>query len=117
ESLPSALLFRAGGDGSVRGYGYQSLGVPQVDAIVGGRYLATGTVEAIHWLGPAYPQWGVAAFVDAGNAGNRFSDLQPVVGTGVGARWRSPVGVLDLDVAHGLDNGSTRIHFSLGVTF
>ena len=117
ETLPSALLFRAGGDGSVRGYGYQSLGVQQVDAIVGGRYVATGAVEVDHWLAPAYPQWGVAGFVDAGNAGNKFSDLKPVVGYGVGARWRSPVGVLDLDVARGVDNGSTRIHFSLGVTF
>ena len=116
-SLPSTLLFRAGGDGSVRGYGYQSLGVQQVNAIVGGRYVATGAVEVDHWLAPRYPQWGVAGFVDAGNAGNRFSDLKPVVGYGVGARWRSPVGVLDLDVAHGIDNGSTRIHFSLGVTF
>ncbi len=117
DSLPSALLFRAGGDGSVRGYGYQSLGVRQVDAIVGGRYVATGAIEVDHWLGPRFPQWGVAGFVDAGNAGNRLADLSPVVGYGVGGRWRSPVGVLDLDVAHGIQNGSTRIHFSLGVTF
>ena len=117
ETLPSTLLFRAGGQGSVRGYGYQSLGIRQADAIVGGRFVATGTVEGIHWLGPRYPEWGVAAFVDAGNAGNRFSQLDPVYGYGVGARWRSPVGVLDLDVAHGVQNRSTRLHFSLGVTF
>jgi len=117
DSLPSTLLFRAGGDGSVRGYGYQSLGVSQIDAIVGGRYVATGAVEVDHWLAPKYPQWGIAGFVDAGNAGNRFSDLSPVVGYGVGARWRSPVGVLDFDVARGVQNGTTRLHFSLGVTF
>ncbi len=117
ESLPTTLLFRGGGDGSVRGYGYQSLGVQQAGAIVGGRYVATGAIEVDHWLAPRFPQWGVAAFVDAGNAGNRLSDLKPVVGAGVGARWRSPVGILDLDVAHGIDNGTTRIHFSLGATF
>ena len=117
ETLPSALLFRAGGDGSVRGYGYQSLGVERADAIVGGRYLATGAIEGIHWLGPRYPNYGVAVFIDAGNAGNQFSALKPVVGYGVGARWRSPVGTLDFDVAHGVENGSTRIHFSLGVSF
>ncbi len=117
ESLPTALLFRAGGDGSVRGYGYQSLGVRQAGAIVGGRYLATGAIEVDHWLAPKYPQWGIAGFVDAGNAGNRLSDLRPVVGAGVGVRWRSPVGILDVDFAHGLDNGTTRIHFSLGVSF
>lgn len=117
DSLPSTLLFRAGGDGSVRGYGYQSLGVQQVDAIVGGRYVATGAVEIDHWLAPRYPQWGIAGFVDAGNAGNTFSALKPVVGYGVGARWRSPVGTLDFDVARGVNNGTTRLHFSLGVTF
>ena len=117
ESLPSTLLFRAGGDGSVRGYGYQSLGVRQGGAVVGGRYLATGALEVDHWLAPRFPQWGIAGFVDAGNAGNRFSDLKPVVGAGVGARWRSPVGILDFDVAHGIDNGTTRLHFSLGATF
>lgn len=117
DTIPSTLLFRAGGLGSVRGYGYQSLGVQQSDAIVGGRYLATGTVEGVHWLGPTYPNWGVALFVDAGNAGNQLSDLKPVYGYGTGVRWRSPVGVLDVDVAHGIENGSTRVHFALGVTF
>lgn len=116
-SLPSTLLFRAGGDGSVRGYGYQSLGVRQQDAVVGGRYVTTGSIEVDHWLAPRWPQWGVAAFVDAGNAGNQFANLKPVEGYGIGGRWRSPVGTLDLDVARGIQNGSVRIHFSLGVTF
>lgn len=116
-TLPSALLFRAGGEGSVRGYGYRSLGVRQAAAIVGGRYIATGTVELVHWLQPRFPDWGVAAFVDAGNAGNSFSALKPVFGYGTGVRWRSPVGVLDFDVARGAANGTTRLHFSLGVTF
>jgi translocation and assembly module TamA len=116
-SLPSTLLFRAGGDGSVRGYGYQSLGVRQEGAVVGGRYIATGSLEIDHWLAPRWPQWGVAAFVDAGNAGNQFANLSPVEGYGVGGRWRSPVGTLDLDVARGVQNGTIRLHFSLGVTF
>jgi translocation and assembly module TamA len=116
-SMPTSLLFRAGGLGSVRGYGYQSLGVREGDAIVGGRYVTTGTIEIDHWLAPWYPQWGVAGFVDAGNAGNVLADLSPVVGYGIGVRWRSPVGTLDLDVAHGISNDSTRIHFALGVSF
>lgn len=117
ETLPSELLFRAGGDASVRGYGYRSLGVKQANAIVGGRYVATGTIEGIHWLGPRFPNYGVALFIDAGNAGNRIADLKPVVGYGIGARWRSPVGAVDLDIARGMQNGTTRIHFSLGVAF
>ncbi len=117
DTIPSTLLFRAGGQGSVRGYGYQSLGVQQLDAIVGGRYLATGTIEGIHWLGPTYPNWGAALFVDAGNAGNRLSDLTPVYSYGTGVRWRSPVGILDFDIARGVENGTIRLHFSLGVSF
>ena len=39
SGIPSDFLFRTGGDTSVRGYSYQSLGVPQGDAIVGGRML------------------------------------------------------------------------------
>ncbi|MDP3744150.1 MAG: BamA/TamA family outer membrane protein, partial [Methylotenera sp.] len=60
NSAPAAFLFRAGGDQSVRGYGYQSLGVVEGDAIVGGRYLTTGSVEVVQWL---TPQWGAAMFV------------------------------------------------------
>ncbi|OZB54975.1 MAG: hypothetical protein B7X42_01230, partial [Thiomonas sp. 14-66-4] len=34
----------------MRGYAYQSLGVSQGDAIVGGRALLTASVEAVHWI-------------------------------------------------------------------
>jgi translocation and assembly module TamA len=116
-SIPSDLLFQAGGDQSVRGYAYQSLGYNQNGAIVGGRYLAVGSVEAIHWLGAILPNWGVAAFVDAGNAADKIPELRPVVGYGLGARWRSPVGTLNLDVAYGREVRQLRLHFSVGVAF
>src|SRR5262249_28904219 len=63
--IPSTFLFRTGGDQSVRGYAFESIGVPEGDAIVGGRYLAVASVEATHWIGA---NWGIAAFVDAGDA-------------------------------------------------
>ncbi|MBI3229839.1 MAG: BamA/TamA family outer membrane protein, partial [Burkholderiales bacterium] len=44
DNIPSTYLFRAGGDQSVRGYGYQQLGVREGDAINGGRYLATASL-------------------------------------------------------------------------
>lgn len=112
--VPEAYLFRAGGDQSVRGYGYQQLGVPQGEAIVGGRYLATGSAEYQYWF---KPRWGVAFFVDAGNAGDEFSELEPRVGVGVGARWRSPVGPINVDIAYGEFTKEVRLHFSLGFTF
>lgn len=114
NSAPAAFLFRAGGDQSVRGYAYQSLGVKEGDAIVGGQYLLTGSVEVIQWL---TNEWGAAAFVDFGNASNKIQDLKPVVGYGLGARWKSPVGPVGADIAYGQDTGEYRLHFNLGVAF
>ncbi|MFC5459677.1 autotransporter assembly complex protein TamA [Massilia niabensis] len=112
--VPSTLLFRAGGDQSVRGYGYQELGVREGDAIVGGRYLLTAGAEYQYWF---RPPWGVAFFVDAGNAADKLSDLKPEVGVGIGARWRSPVGPINVDLAYGAAVKKPRLHFSLGFTF
>jgi translocation and assembly module TamA len=112
--VPSTFLFRAGGDQSVRGYGYQQLGIPVGSAITGGRYLVTASTEYDYWF---KPPWGAAVFVDAGNAADNFADLKPKVGYGVGARWRSPVGPIAVDVAYGKSVKKVRLHFSLGFTF
>lgn len=112
--VPATFLFRAGGDQSVRGYGYQELGVREGDAIVGGRYLLTGSVEYQYWF---KPPWGVAFFYDAGNAADKIRDLKPESGFGIGARWRSPVGPINVDVAYGQAVKKARLHFSLGFTF
>lgn len=114
NSAPAAFLFRTGGDQSVRGYAYQSLGVTEGDAIVGGRYLATGSIEVIQWL---TNQWGIAIFTDFGNAANTIKELSPVYGYGLGARWKSPIGPLGADIAYGEENDDYRLHFSLGVAF
>jgi translocation and assembly module TamA len=114
EGIPATYLFRAGGDQSVRGYGYQQLGVREGDAVVGGRYLAVASAEYQHWL---LPNWGGAVFYDAGNAADRVIDLTPRVGYGIGARWKSPVGPVNLDVAYGRAVREFRLHFSLGFTF
>ena len=114
SNAPATYLFRAGGDQSVRGYAYQSLGVADGDAVVGGRYLVTGSLEVIQWL---TEQWGAAAFVDFGNAANTTRDLKPVYGYGLGARFKSPAGPIGIDVAHGQETGEYRLHFNLGVTF
>jgi translocation and assembly module TamA len=112
--IPADLLFRAGGDQSVRGYAYQSLGVRQGDAVVGGRYLAVGSLEYVHWL---RPQWGLGVFWDVGGAADRPGDLASHHGYGLGVRWRSPVGPLNLDLAQGRDGGGTRLHFNAGLAF
>ena len=112
--VPDVYLFRAGGDQSVRGYAYQELGVQEGTATVGGRYLATGSAEYQYWLTPT---WGAATFYDAGNAADTFRHLHPKSGYGIGVRYKSPVGPINVDVAYGHAVQKYRLHFSLGFTF
>jgi translocation and assembly module TamA len=114
DGIPEDYLFRTGGDQSVRGYAYQSLGVSEGGATVGGRWLAVGSAELVHWL---LPMWGAAAFVDAGDAADRVDDLSPKLGYGLGARWKSPVGPLGMDIAYGRDTRKFRLHFSASLAF
>lgn len=115
--VPESQKWRAGGDDSVRGYGYRSLG-PEVDGVVGGgTVLLTASVEVARPILRSMPSlWG-AVFVDAGNAADSVSELQPVWGAGVGLRWRSPVGPLRLDWAWGHETRRSRLHFSVGIAF
>ena len=115
--VPESQQFRAGGDDSVRGYAYRSLG-PLVDGAVGsGNVMYTLSGEVARPISTAMPSlWG-ALFVDAGNAANSWANLHPAVGVGVGLRWRSPVGPLRLDWAYGRETRKSRIHFSVGIAF
>ena len=114
EGIPSTLLFRTGGDTTVRGYAFESLGVKEGDAIVPGRYYGAASVEATRWLNDSL---GIAAFVDAGNAFDRSADFRAAVGYGVGARLRTPIGPFRLDVAYGQQSRQVRLHFSVGLAF
>lgn len=114
RDLPVGLRLFAGGDRSLRGYDLREVG-PRLDgAVIGGRHLLVGSAEVDHFFGGG--KWGMAAFVDAGDAVGRFSDYSAVVGAGLGLRWRSPVGPVRLDIARGFDNPDTdyRIHLTIG---
>lgn len=115
-SVPDTLLFRAGGDESVRGYAYRSLGVQAEGVVIGGRSLATGSVELAHPLMKSMPNLLGAVFVDAGDAAGHPSDLHVNWGYGAGLRWRSPVGPLKLDAAYGREVRQWRMHFSVGIS-
>lgn len=115
--VPTALLFTAGGNNSVRGYGDESLGPTPLAAAQGGRTLLTTSLEVSHVILERYPSiWG-AAFLDGGSTADRWSELRPSWGYGLGIRWRTPVGPLSLDVAYGRSTQTFRTHLSLGVVF
>ena len=113
QDLPTASRFFAGGDRSVRGYRYQSIGPVDADGnTVGGRYLARASLEMDYLF---FNDIGGAIFADAGDASNNTNfDFKRAVG--VGLRWRSPVGMFRLDVASPLDDpdNSYRLHISIG---
>lgn len=111
-SLPASVRFFAGGDASVRGYDYQSLGPKDSDGVVeGGNNLLITSVEYDYLI---RPKWAVAAFYDQGNAGNNF-DFDFARGVGLGIRWISPIGPVRVDVAKALDEGrGWALHLSMG---
>jgi translocation and assembly module TamA len=113
-TIPADLLFRTGGDTSVRGYGYNTLGVPENGAIVGGTVTAVLSAELIYQL---TREWGAAVFADAGNAANTWNDFKLKAGSGLGARWRSPIGAVNVDLAYGHATREVRLHFSVGYGF
>lgn len=113
--IPESFLFRAGGTGSVRGYAYQSLGVNQDGSVLGGRILTTASAEYVHWLEAS--KWGVAGFIDVGDAADRFKDLNMNQGIGLGVRYKTPAGPIAIDLAYGRQARQVRFDFFLGIAF
>ena len=116
-AVPDTLLFRAGGDDSVRGYAYRSLGPELGGATVSGNTLFTSSVQLAHPFVASQPDFLWALFIDAGNASDGWRAMRPVLGYGAGVHWRSPVGPLRVDLAYGQEVRKFRLHFSVGVVF
>lgn len=114
DGVPQDFLFRTGGAQTVRGYAYQSLGVTEGSATVGGRYLAVTSAEYVHWY---EGNWGVAAFVDAGNANDQRELFKMNLGYGFGPRWRSPAGPIAVDLAYGQSDHRVRLQFAVAIAF
>ena len=119
-NLPATQLFWTGGDNSVRGYAPNSIGVTDATGVTApGRYLAAGSLEwqrPIRYKGQA-TDWESAVFVDAGTVTNDTGQLKPKIGYGLGARWRSPVGPVRIDLAYAQALHKLRLHLSVGFTF
>ncbi len=111
--LPPTVRFFAGGDESVRGFDYNSLGPKDAEGkVIGGENLLVGSVEyERHLRGNFYG----AVFVDAGNAFDD-TDFDPEVGTGLGLKWRSPLGPIRLYLGYPItaDDPGIRLHLRLG---
>ena len=119
-NIPSSQQFLTGGDTTVRGYGYQDIGVPSTSgSITAGRYLGSGSIE---WQRPIIvngraSEWESAVFADAGAVADTVGAMHAKVGVGAGVRWRSPVGPVQMDLAYGLATHKVRLHLSVGFSF
>ncbi|GEM77797.1 autotransporter assembly complex protein TamA [Vibrio superstes] len=116
SDIPSSLRFFAGGDGSLRGYDYESISPVNEDGeLKGAPYMLTTGVEYQHRIFDAF--W-IGGFVDVGDAFE--SRFEPKVGTGLSVIWDSGYVPIKLDVAHGLDadeGDQWKIYLSLGAQF
>lgn len=112
NQVPVSARFFAGGDQSIRGFDYNSLGPRNDnDALIGGSRLAVVSGE---YLFQFMPNWKAALFVDHGGA---MDDTNTPIDTGAGAgvRWLSPLGVISFDVAKSLTTEDKfRIHVTMG---
>ena len=120
DSVPATQRFLAGGEGSVRGYGLREIGVPRAQGGVDPGLLLT--IASLEWQRPVWidgrrSDWETALFVDAGAVANHSRALSPLVGIGVGLRYRSPVGPLQVDLAYGIERQALRLHMSVGFAF
>ena len=119
-SLPSTQLFLTGGDNSVRGYSVHEIGVTLADGqTTAGRYLTVGSVEWQHPItrNARLTDWEGTLFIDAGAVADQPDQLKAKVGVGVGARWKSPVGPLQIDLAYGVAVERLRLHLNVGFSF
>ncbi|HEX5961004.1 MAG TPA: autotransporter assembly complex family protein [Rhodanobacteraceae bacterium] len=114
SKLPPQLRFFAGGDRSIRGYAYQALGPRNsYGLVVGGQRLLVGSATVEHYF---TRNWGIAAFVDSGDAFDG-TDFHARTGAGLGLRWRSPVGMVRVDVGMPINNPyyhGAQLHIIIG---
>ena len=112
--LPPSLRFYAGGDRSVRGYTYQSLGPKDSSGnVIGGKNLWVGSLELEYAI---TRKWSVAGFYDVGNAFNNLDNLQLAQGAGLGFRYYTPAGPVRVDLARqiNVEHPGFQLHISIG---
>lgn len=115
DDLPPSLRFFAGGDQSVRGYGYKKISPRDAaGGLIGGKHLFFYSVELERSLSGGL---ALAAFYDSAAVVDSFDEYAMDSGVGVGLHWNAPFGQLRLDLAVPTDSielHSLRLHFTLG---
>lgn len=114
EELPPSLRFFAGGDNSIRGFGYRKIGPTDASGeVVGGRHLLVGSIEYDY---PLNELWRTALFLDGGNV---FNDqfIEAEKGAGIGIRRILPIGQLRIDLAQAISDPERpwRLHITMGL--
>ncbi|GEA59193.1 autotransporter assembly complex protein TamA [Vibrio comitans] len=116
SEIPSSLRFFAGGDGSLRGYDYESISpVDENGELTGAPYMLSSGLEYQHRI---FDTFWIGGFVDIGDAFESQFDAK--MGTGVSVIWESSIVPIKLDVAHGLDadkGDQWKVYLSLGAQF
>lgn len=113
EQIPASQRFFTGGDNTVRGYDFESLGPRDANgSLIGGRYL---NVASLEYSVKVLPQWRLAVFSDTGRAFTHPGDPWHY-SAGVGVRWLSPVGQIRVDLAFPIneEERSWRVHIFMG---
>lgn len=112
SELPVSIRYFTGGDQSVRGYQFGSLGaLNALGEVIGGKHLLTASAE---YDFSVRPSWKLAVFMDAGNSFADFNNITLHKSAGLGLRWLSPIGPIRADIAKGLDGGNFRLHITMG---
>ncbi|HJF74243.1 MAG TPA: autotransporter assembly complex protein TamA [Gallibacterium anatis] len=115
DKIPPALRFFAGGDRSIRGYGYHKISPKDKNGeLTGANRLFTASIEYQYQV---KPKWWGAIFYDTGFASNRFAFNDLRKGAGIGVRWNSPIGAVKFDIATPINDkdDSKNIQFYIGI--
>lgn len=121
EGVPPSLRFFAGGDNSIRGFGYRDKAPYQLDGsgLKGASYMTTGTAEFQFPFGVANSR--LAVFLDGGVATDDYQrDKEVLWGPGIGYRFLSPYGIVRVDFAVGIEaeqENNYQLHFAFGPEF
>lgn len=120
KDLSPSLRFFTGGDQSIRGFNYQSVGPVQTtiventsnELVVGGTRLIVGSIEYQYYFTDNIRG---AIFFDAGSSFNQ-NKITKNYAVGPGIHYISPIGAIKLDVGYSIseESPSWRIHLNLG---